>query len=158
VFFYACVGLFVTVALAAISSTPPQQQDDEGVIRNMVDQALSRLNRGDLAALDEFWDEGADYVGVDGTMITGRAQIRAFFQRLASSSGAGPQQTASIERIRFILPDVAIVDGSWTITGARDSAGHELAPIKGRGLEVVHKKDGRWWFVATREMVVFRGN
>src|SRR5207248_2322221 len=79
VFAYPCVGLIVTVALAAISNAPPQQQDDERVIRNMVDHALSRLNRGDLAALDEFWDESADYVGVDGTMIRGRAQIRGFF-------------------------------------------------------------------------------
>ena len=68
-----CVGFFVTVALAAISSAPPQQQDHERVIRNMVDQALSRLNRGDLAALDEFWDEGADYVGVALALIAAEA-------------------------------------------------------------------------------------
>lgn len=155
--FWPCVGFFVTVALAATSNAPGQQQDDERVIRNMVDQAVARLNRGDLTALDEFWDERADYVGVDGTILTGRVQIQAFFQRLASSGGSRPQQTASIDRIRFVVPDVAIVDGSWTITGAHDSAGHELPPIKGRGLEVVQRKDGRWWVVATREMVIFTG-
>jgi len=54
------------------------------------------------------------------------------------------------------MPDVAIVDGSWTVTGARDTAGHELSPIKGRGMEVVQKKKGKWRFVATREMVIWK--
>lgn len=154
---FLCIGLFATLALATGANVSVQQQDDERVIRNMVDQAVARLNRGDLTALDEFWDERADYVGVDGTILTGRAQIQAFFQRLASSSSTRPQQTVSIERIRFIVPDIAIVDGSWTITGARDSAGHELPPIKGRGVEIVQRKDARWRFVATREMVIFTG-
>jgi uncharacterized protein (TIGR02246 family) len=134
-----------------------EQQLDEQVIRNMVDQAVARLNRGDLSAIDEYWDKGADYVGVDGTVLSGRQEIRAFFETV-SSSATRPQQTASIERIRFILPDVAIVDGSWTVTGARDSSGRELPPIKGRGVEVLQRKEGRWWFVATREMVIFKGS
>lgn len=155
---HAYIGLFATVTIAMSSHAPVQRQDDERIIRNMVDQAVARLNRGDFAAVEEFWDEGADYVGVDGTMIRGRAEIHAFFQRLAPSSGVRPQQTASIERIRFMTPDVAIVDGSWTVDGARDSAGNELPAIEGRGVEVVQKKGGRWWFVATREMVIIKGN
>ena len=96
-------------------------------------------------------------MGVDGTLLTGRVQIRAFFERLVSSKTSRPQQTAAVEQVRFITPDVAIVDGAWTVTGVRDSIGRESPPIKGRGVELVHKKNGRWWFVATREMVIFRG-
>ncbi len=48
-------------------------------------------------------------------------------------AGAGNvTQQATIERVRFLTPDLAIVDGSWTITGARDAAGKELPPIRGR--------------------------
>ena len=59
--------------------------------------------------------------------------------------------------MRFLTPDVAIVDGQWTITGARDASGKELPPIKGRGVEIARKTDNRWRFVATREMVVWNG-
>ncbi|OLC44808.1 MAG: hypothetical protein AUH43_17805 [Acidobacteria bacterium 13_1_40CM_65_14] len=151
------VGLFTVVILATMFTAPFQQEDDERAIRNMVDQAIGRLNRGDVTAFEDFWDEGADYVAVDGTLIRERAQIQAFFRKLAASSSSS-QQTASIDRVRFLTPELAIVDGSWTVTGARDSTGKELAPIQGRGVEIVQKKRGRWLFVATREMVVFKGS
>src|SRR5437588_79012 len=65
----------------------------------MMDQAVARLNRGDVSALDDFWDENADYVGVDGTLIKGRAQMRGFFRKMGESSTG--HQIASVEQIRF---------------------------------------------------------
>jgi uncharacterized protein (TIGR02246 family) len=106
--------------------------------------------------LDDFWDENADYIGVDGRLVKGRARMQAFFQKMAESSKG--QQIASVEQIRFITPEVATVDGWWTVTGARGPDGKELAPIRGRGFEVVQKRNGRWRFVATREMVIFKGD
>ena len=121
----------------------------------MVDQAISRMNKGDLTVLDDFWDENADYVGVDGRHIVGRVQMKAFFSEILRMSAGGMQQEGTIESIRFLTPELAIVDGSWTISGARDEAGTELAPLSGRGLEIAQKRNGQWRFVATREMVNF---
>jgi len=142
----------VAALVGSVQAASPGK--DETVIRTMVDQAVKRLNKGDLTALEDFWDEGADYVGVDGTLIKGRTQIQALFREVAGKTG---QQTATIEQIRFITPDIATVDGAWTVTGARDATGQELPPIKGRGFEVVQKKSGRWRFILTREMVIFDG-
>jgi uncharacterized protein (TIGR02246 family) len=142
----------VAVLVGSIHAASPGE--DETVIRTMVDQAVKRLNKGDLTALEEFWEEGADYVGVDGKLIKGRIQIQALFREAAGKTG---QQTATIEQIRFITPEIATVDGTWTVSGARDATGQELPPIKGRGFEVVQKKSGRWRFILTREMVVFGG-
>jgi hypothetical protein len=58
-------------------------------------------------------------------------------------------QAVSVEQVRFISPDLATVDGSWTVMGARDAGGKELPPIKGRGFEVVQKKNGKWRFIVT---------
>src|SRR5436190_11892042 len=140
----------VAALVGSVQAASPGE--DESVIRTMVDQAVKRLNKGDLTALQDFWDEGADYVGVDGTLIKGRTQIQALFREVAGKTG---QQTATIEQIRFITPEIATVDGAWTVTGARDATGQELPPIKGRGFEVVQKKSGRWRFILTREMVIF---
>jgi len=73
------------------------------------------------------------------------------------TAGKTGQQTATIEQIRFITPEIATVDGTWTVTGARDATGQELPPIRGRGFEVVQKKSGRWRFIVTREMVILSG-
>ena len=113
---------------------------------------------GDITAFVDYWDEGADYVSVDGRLIKGRAQIQEFFGKMSSSRTGQPQQTAAIDQIRFITPELATVDGSWTITGVRDAQGKKLDPINGKSFEVVQKRHGRWRFVATREMVIFRGD
>jgi uncharacterized protein (TIGR02246 family) len=151
--FVAPIALFVCLGTVCAAST---NEEDERTIRSMVDQAVVRLNKGDVSVLDDFWDENADYVGVDGRLIKGRAQIRAFFQKMPESSKG--QQIAVVEQIRFITPELATVDGSWTVTGARGPDGKELVPIRGRGFEVVQKRNGRWRFIATREMVIFKGN
>src|SRR5262245_44468697 len=150
------LGLIAIFVYLGIISTGPSQQEEEETIRKMADQAIIRLNKGDLTVFEDFWSHDADYVSVDGRLITGRAQLQAFFRELGKSNAGKAQQTSSIERIRFLTPELAIVDGSWTVTGVRDGAGKELPPIKGRGVEVAQKREGRWWFVATREMVSFK--
>ena len=122
----------------------------------MVDEAIIRLNRGDVTAFDDFWDENADYVGVDGRLTKGRSEIQNRLRQMAK--GSAGQQVGTIEQIRFITQDLATVDGTWTVTGARDTTGKDLPVIKGRGFELVQKKNGKWRFVATREMVVFGGS
>jgi len=145
-------GVIPTLWLASAIQTT---DEDERIIRGMLVQAVSRLNRGDLTALDALWDETADYVGVNGRLVKGRAAIQALFSQMANRSSG--QQTVAVEQIRFITPELATVDGSWTVTGARDATGKETPPIKGRGFELVQKKNGQWKFIATREMVIFGG-
>jgi len=156
---FTCIFLLsLAVSVVAMTYDATSPQDDARTIRGMVENSLARLNKGDITVFRDFWDENADYVGVDGVMLHGRSQIEGLFRKLTPSGGPPPQQYATIEQLRFITPELAIADGSWIITGVRDAAGTELAPIKGRGLEVIQKKHGRWWFVATREMVIFKAN
>lgn len=145
--------LLLAVVLFGLVGSPPPPVSDESTIRQMVADAVRRLNDGDLTAIDESWDENADYVGLDGRFIHGRRAMREFFAQLLKT-GAGTE-AGTIEQVRFLASDLAVVDGSWTITGANDANGKALAIIRGRGCEVVQKKRGRWRFVATREMVVW---
>lgn len=50
----------------------------------MVDQEVSGINKGDVSAFDDSWDENADCVGADGTLIKGKAQMS---RRTRSTSG-----------------------------------------------------------------------
>jgi uncharacterized protein (TIGR02246 family) len=121
----------------------------------MVADAMRRLNQGDLTAIRDFWDEDADYVSIEGQLVRGRQAIEEPSPALLKV-GSG-SETATIEQIRFLRRDFAVVDGSWTITGARDTDGRELPSLRGRGVEIVQKKQGRWRFIATREMVIWEG-
>ena len=116
------------------------KESEERVIRNMVAEAVSRFNNGDASVIRELWDEDADYVGLDGTLITGRAAIEELLGHLLKANSGKVTQNATIERVRFLAPDIMLADGTWTITRAVDSAGNELPPIKGSGLELVNKR------------------
>jgi len=114
--YVALLGFSVCLGVIHAASSG---NEDERTIRNMVDQAITRLKRGDVSAVADFWDEDADYVGVDGKLTKGRAEIQSLFRRMGKS-GTG-QQAAPIGQIRFITHVLATVDGSWTVTGARDA-------------------------------------
>src|SRR5262249_53067414 len=132
------LGLSALMVLPAMIFTDQSNQEDERTIRSMVEQAISRINKGDFTAIDDFWAQDADYVSVDGRLISGRNQIKAFFQELAKSSAGSAQQTSTIERTRFLTPELAISDGSWTVTGARHAAGQELPPLQSPGSQLLH--------------------
>jgi uncharacterized protein (TIGR02246 family) len=145
--------IFVAVSPFGMMVVPASRQTDEDAIRQMVYDAVRRLNQGDQTTIDHFWDENADYVGIGGQFIHRRQAMLDFFAQLLK--GGGGTEAATIKQIRFLTSDLAIVDGSWTITGAKDADGKPLPLIRGRGCEIVQKKRGRWRFVATRAMVVW---
>lgn len=146
------------IVCAGAISVAHSAENDEQVIRKMVMDAVNRMNGGDVSTFRDFWDVDADYVSVDGRLIKGRAAMEEFLVPMIKAGAGKITQHAIIERVRFLTPDLAIVDGSWTITGARDAAGKELLSLRGRGVEVAQRKDGRWLFVATREMVIWRSS
>jgi hypothetical protein len=50
---------------------------------------------------------------------------------MKAGAGKSPRQ-ATIERVRILTSDLAIVDGSWIVTRARNAARKELPPIESR--------------------------
>jgi len=111
--YVAAIAVLVCVATVYVVST---KEEDERTIRSMVDRSVGQANQGDISALDDFCDENADYVGVDGTLIKGRAQMHAFFRKMAESSKR--QQVEYVEQIRFITPQIATVDGADSLIKA----------------------------------------
>jgi len=150
--------LRVSIILCMAVLVAGSPESDEQVLRKMVAEAVNRMNRGDVETFRDFWDVEADYVGVDGRLIKGRKAMEDALGPMIKAGAGKVTQNATIESVRFLTSDIAIVDGSWTIMGAVNAAGKQLGPIRGRGMEVAQKKGGRWRFVATREMVIFQGN
>ncbi len=108
----SCARFWVFALCSCFGALSGQVEErDEQLIRNMVAEAVSRFNNGDVSVIRELWDEDADYVGVDGTLITGRAAIEELIGRMLKASSGKVNQNATIERVRFLAPDIALVDG-----------------------------------------------
>jgi uncharacterized protein (TIGR02246 family) len=125
---------------AGIKGSP----EDEAAIRKLLAGITAAFNqhRGDLisaASTDDF-----DMVNPPGTYSSGKPDFRDAFR------GAFRNATvvAAIERIRFIRPDVALVDGTFDISGS------EITPApKGLRTFVLVKENGRWMITALRQMI-----
>lgn len=89
---WSYIGLITLWICLAMIKAAPSQKEDEQTIRDMVDEAISRLNRGDVAAFDDLWDERADYVGVDGRPTKGRSQIQKVFREMAKGAAGTKSQ------------------------------------------------------------------
>jgi len=61
---YSFFGLIAGFVCLGMIYTASSNQEDERTIRRMVDQAISRLNKGDITVIEEFWAHDADYVSV----------------------------------------------------------------------------------------------
>src|SRR5207245_4379810 len=94
--------------------------------------------------------EDNDVPLASGQLRRGRAAGReVFIQRHATVSKTS-HLTRTVENIRFLKPDIAIVDGIYEATGMRDTAGNPAPPLRQWVTNVMVKQNGRWLITAWR--------
>lgn len=124
-----------------------QTQNNESGIRKTAAAFAEAFNRHDAHALAETFAKDADFSNVRGDGESGRDNIARFnepiFERLFSEACF----TYSIRRIRFLTPDIAVVDIDWEITGSRDTQGNSVPLRIGRIDWVMTMDEDRGWFI-----------
>jgi uncharacterized protein (TIGR02246 family) len=106
--------LFVLVASA--SHAQPATPSDEAAIRTHLTGYIEARSRQDAHAEAMFYADDADFRAADGTWAVGRQQIE---RALAPSGPPRPdfRFRLAIGTIRFLNPDVAVVDAVASNTG-----------------------------------------
>ena len=147
------LAVMISVAAAVRAEEPAVRSGDAQAIRQLYDGYDAAWNKGDLAALARVWADDADHVEPDGRAVKGRAAIeKELGQRFATDlKGTRSQQT--IIGIRFITPDVGVVDAAYEVTGAHDAQGQSLPALQGRYVDIWLKRAGKWHIVADRPIV-----
>jgi uncharacterized protein (TIGR02246 family) len=148
----------ITLAVFAISSLSraadsTAQPNDEKPVRALVAAMGEAFAKLDAHAFSMVFHEDADFTNVWGMTAHGRKAIEEFHRPLLEGGGAGPVPSfkhAQLQildtRIRFLRPDVASVDATWTQTGAVQN-GRDMGVRKGL-LMVVATKQGDDWGIA----------
>lgn len=124
---------------------------DEAAIQDLVSRLVAGSNANDVKAFANVFAEDADFTNVVGQHAKGRASIEEFHAPYYS----GPRQpgrpsfinarlTAVESKIRFLRPDVAVVDIKWQQTGAISPKGHPWGPRTGLMNWVVTREKGMW--------------
>ena len=150
--------LSIALALFSISSFSraadvPEQNADEKAVRALVAALGDAFAKLDAHAFSMVFHEDADFTNVWGMTAHGRKAIEEFHRPLLEGDGAEPIPSfkhAELKvldtKVRFLRPDVACVDATWTQTGAGQN-GRDMGARKGL-LMLIATKDRDGWGIA----------
>jgi uncharacterized protein (TIGR02246 family) len=125
---------------------------DEDVLRARLEDYERAFNAGDVETLGALFVEDGDLVDPVGTMTHGRTALEERWQKMFAAAAQRPTTDIQAESIRFVRPEIAIVDGtSMVFQSAAEGIG--LSGIPGRYTSVWVKQSDQWLLHCLRPMV-----
>jgi uncharacterized protein (TIGR02246 family) len=118
---------------------------DERALHEMVYQIEAAWNAADGQSFAEAFAEDADFIHILGGYYTGRAAIEAGHRMIFGTIYKGSTVRYSVEKIRFVRPDVAIVSLRQYLQFYEGGAASEL---EARPTIMAEKRDGKWQIVS----------
>jgi len=88
----------------------------------------------------------------DGSLIKGRSQIENFYSGVFAGGYGASTAIATIDQLRFLSADLALVDGQFTVRRVLSANDQQLPPERGFFTIIAQRVSGRWLIVANREM------
>ena len=114
-------------------------QTPQEAVHGMVDS----FNNRDLDAFLSFYEPGATLAPRPGQVVSGEAEIR---EAMGEFLALGGRMEIDPELTVVRAGDIALVSGSWTITGTGPDG--EPVTMSGRTADVVRRQpDGTWRWV-----------
>lgn len=120
--------------------TPDRKDYEEEEVRAVEARYDRAWSDGDLDGILALLTQDAVLVNPFGDVARGRDAIRAELSRFFARGAKGTAHASSISRVEFVRDDVAVVDGTATITTTSDGSlalGHGFT-------DVLVKGDGGW--------------
>jgi uncharacterized protein (TIGR02246 family) len=156
-FSWFCVAvLFASLATAVAQA---QSKEDEAQIQAIVNGQTDAWNRGDAEAFASHYAEDGSFTNVIGQQLYGKPAFVAQHARIFSTIYKGSHNSFSIGKIKFLRPDVAVVDIDGVLSGAnRLPPGMKAAEdgsLHVKLQEVMTKEKGDWWIAAFHNVGVY---
>ena len=106
-------------------------------------------NSHDAKAMARIFAEDADFIGGSGGLMK-----RDAFEKTAAAEHAtvfrDHRLTTTVDQIRFLKADIAVVDGSYKATHNQSTSGSK--PFTGLFTLIIRKSSGKWLCVAMRSI------
>ncbi len=122
----------------------------EDSIREWHEKFVADWNKHDTEALLSFFADDADYVSGWGRLVKGRVEIGEWLTEAHSTLLKGAQLNSRVDTIRFLRPEIAVLDGTFEASGVRSRQGELRPTVHGHFTWIIVKKKGRWWVVSDR--------
>lgn len=129
------------------------QSEEDTAIRKRHDEFIAAWNKHDAKLMAAFFAADGDLVNPFGRQAKGIAAIEKLFADEHAGVMAKTRYAGSIESIRYLGKDVAIVDTNGEVTGMKGADGADAPPFKHHVIWIAHKDAGKWSAVAARAFV-----
>jgi uncharacterized protein (TIGR02246 family) len=143
--------ILATMLIASLGVVSVRSQEsvegsvDEHPIRQSLEDYARAFNNGDMDTVMSFWDGDADYVDADGSTHRGKEAIGELF-RNAAQNLQGHKISLKIDTLKLVKPEVAIEDGTASITGPDGESRNS------RYTAVWVKSGDKWLIESAREL------
>lgn len=143
---------FTMLALFPSHGAFAPDQRDEAPIRAIIAAQASAWNAGDGTAYAKDLAPEASFTNIFGMVMYGAPAFAERHRQILATFYKGTTKHHAIRRIRFVTPDVAIVDIDNEVHGVKAMpAGLPVPPdgiIRTQLMEVFVQREGRWWIEA----------
>jgi uncharacterized protein (TIGR02246 family) len=141
----------VFTCIVARAQQPTDPQHERAAIQAVLDEHGTAWSRGDAKAAASVMTDDADWISGSGKVYKGRAAIEEMHRQAFAGPMKGSRHShPGTADIRFLRPDVAVVDGDTRMENIHDENGKELPPSMGRYTAIFVKQQGRWKVAAFR--------
>jgi uncharacterized protein (TIGR02246 family) len=124
---------------------------DEDLIRQVAQDFTAAW--GDAKAIGELFAADGDAISLDGQLYSGRDQVVRRYADLFEGIYKDTTVALATTSVRFLQPDVAVVDGSFEIQGMKDADGNDIPTMTGMYMNVAVKEGDRWLIQSSRPMI-----
>jgi len=122
-------------------------------IRDLYTEFVTAWNKHDVAAMASRWAIDGDQVEPDGQVAKGRDEVTALLTRQHGTVFKNTTLTLTVKSVWMISDTVALVDGTYELSGALLPDGTPIPPRKGMLTSVLMQEKNTWAIAASRLMV-----
>ena len=140
--------LFALSILALAHPLDAQSSVDTAAVRNIVENEIATWNKGDAVGYSRDFAASGTFTNIRGQFFTGYPGYLKQHQVIFEGIFKNSRLKQDIVSLKFVRPDVAIVETVTTVNGAAESpvgvTRDDKGRIRTRLLQVVANEDGTW--------------
>jgi uncharacterized protein (TIGR02246 family) len=127
--------------------------EEDAIIRQRHIEWCAAWNKHDPKLMAAFFIPDGDLINPFGRHARGTTEIEKLFTEEQTGAMAGTRYSGSVENIRYLGPNVAIVDVEGEVDGMKGPDGAAAPPFKHHVTWIAEKKGGKWMAHGARAFV-----